>query len=218
MRTAIADALRRRVQALALALLAGAFASASASASAAAHAAFDLNALAALLATRQSAEARFTEERHVAGFDGPLRASGTLAFKAPDTFARHTLEPRAESMIVQGNTVVLERGGRRRQMALDAVPELTALVEAVRGTLRGDAATLRRHFHTRVDGTPALWTLTLVPLDDRLAAQVRELRIAGQQAALRSVELWLAGGDRSLMSIEPAAIAPSKTVETRWPR
>jgi len=79
---------------------------------------------------------------------------------------------------------------------------LTALIEAVRGTLSGDAATLRKHFETRVEGSPGLWTLTLVPKDARLAAQVREMKIAGQGNALRSVELWLAGGDRSLMSIE----------------
>ena len=163
---------------------------------------FDLPALAALLAQRKSAETRFTEERYVAGFDSPLRASGTLSFTAPDRFARHTLEPRPESMTVEGNTVTLKRGGRSRQMAIDAVPELTALIEAVRGTLGGDAATLRKHFQTAVTGNAALWNLTLLPKDARLAAQVREIKITGQGSALRSIELWLAGGDRSLMSIE----------------
>ena len=166
--------------------------------------AFDLPALAALLATRKSGEASFTEERFVSGFDSPLRASGTLTFKAPDRFARHTLEPVAESMVVEGNTVTLKRGTRTRQMALDAVPELTALVEAVRATLTGNAGTLQRHFSVKVEGAPALWTLTLVPRDSRLAAQVRELQISGQNADVRSVGLWLSGGDRSLMSVQPA--------------
>ncbi len=166
-------------------------------------ASFELDALAAVLAQRKSGQARFTEERFVSGFDSPLRASGVLSFAAPDRFARHTIEPRAESMIVEGNTVTLKRSGRSRQMALDAVPELTALIEAVRGTLSGDAATLRKHFEQRVEGTAALWTLTLLPKDSRLAAQVREIKIVGQGSALRSIELWLSGGDRSLMSIEP---------------
>jgi outer membrane lipoprotein-sorting protein len=168
-----------------------------------AAATFELPQLAALLAQRKSAEARFTEERFVSGFDGPLRASGTLSFTAPDRFARHTLEPQAESMSVEGNSVIFKRGKRSRQMALDAVPELTALVEAMRGTLNGDAATLQKHFTARVDGQSSLWTLTLTPRDSRLSAQVRELKIAGQGSDLRSVELWLSGGDRSLMSITP---------------
>jgi outer membrane lipoprotein-sorting protein len=171
-------------------------------AAAPAWAAFDLNALTALLAQRKSAEARFTEERYVSGFDSPLRASGTLSFAAPDRFARHTLEPRAESMTVEGNSLVLLRGGRKRTMALDAIPEVTALVEAVRGTFTGDAVTLQKYFNTRVQGSAALWTLTLTPREGRLAAQVRELQIVGQGSDLRSVELWLSGGDRSLMSID----------------
>ncbi len=166
-------------------------------------AAFDLNALTALLAQKKSAEARFTEERFVSGLDGPLRASGTLSFSAPDRFTRQTLEPQAEAMIVDGNSLILKRGGRSRQMALDAVPEVTALVEAVRGTFNGNAVTLAKHFETKVEGSPALWTLTLKPRAGKLAAQVRELQIAGQGSDLRSIALWLGGGDHSLMLIEP---------------
>lgn len=162
----------------------------------------DLRTLTGLLAQRRTAEARFTEERHVAGFDSPLRASGTLSFTAPDRFVRQVLEPRPESMSVQGNTIVLRRGGRSRQMTLDAVPELTALVEAMRGTLNGDAALLQRHFETRVDGDAGRWTLTLLPRDARLASQVREMQIAGQAGEIRSVGLWMSNGDRSLMLLD----------------
>ena len=171
-------------------------------------AAFGLQELTSLLAQRKSGEARFSEERFVGGIDGPLRASGTLSFVAPDRFARVTTEPRAESMAVDGNQLVLKRGGRTRQMALDALPEVTALIEAVRGTLTGNAVTLQRHFRIQVDGSAAQWTLLLVPLDERLATQVRELKITGMSGDLRMVELWLAGGDRSVMVIEP--LQPSR--------
>lgn len=181
------------------------------SAAMAAGGALDLPSLAALLAQRKSAEARFTEERFVSGFEGPLRASGTLSFTAPDNFSRQTLEPQAESMSVEGNSVILKRGKRSRQMALDAVPELTALVEAMRGTLNGDVATLQKHFNTRVEGQSSLWVLTLTPRESRLAAQVRELKIAGIGSDLRSVELWLSGGDRSLMTITPISTTPVST-------
>ena len=165
--------------------------------------ALDLATLAAQLALRKGGEARFTEERFVTGFDGPLRASGTLSFTAPARFARYTTEPRAESMVVDGNSLVLKRGSRSRQMALDAVPEVAALIEAVRGTLTGNAVALDKHFKVKVEGSATQWTLTLVPRDDRLATQVREIKIAGLTSEVRSVELWLAGGDRSLMLIEP---------------
>ena len=165
--------------------------------------AFDLGGLMKLLAQRKSGSARFTEERTVSNLDGPLYSSGTLSFEAPDRFVRRTLEPRPESMEVQGNQVVLRRGGHTRQLTLDAVPELAAFVDAVRGTLNGDAATLRKHFAVRVGGSAALWTLTLTPSDDALKRQVRELQIAGQGSVVRSIELQLVGGDRSLMLIDP---------------
>ena len=168
---------------------------------------FELPELAALLAQKRNAEARFTEERFVSGLDAPLRASGTLSFNAPDRFVRQTLLPKAESMAVDGNQLTLQRAGRTRQMALDTVPELTALVEAVRGTLSGDVARLQKYFRARVDGTATRWKLSLTPLDQRLGAQVRQLDIEGQGPELRSIELLLSGGDRSVMSIEPAAPA-----------
>jgi outer membrane lipoprotein-sorting protein len=164
--------------------------------------ALDLSTVTQLLAQRKSGEARFTEERFVSGFDGPLRSSGTLSFVAPDRFVRTTLEPRPESMAVDGNNLILKRGGRTRQMTLDAIPEITALIEAVRGTLTGNATTLEKHFRIQVDGSAGQWTLTLVPRDQRLATQVRELKITGARSDMRVVELWLAGGDRSVMSID----------------
>jgi hypothetical protein len=171
---------------------------------------FDLAALMAVLAQRKGGEARFTEERTVSTFDNPLRASGRLSFQAPDRFARYTEEPTTESMEVQGNQVLLKRGSRTRQMALDAVPELAALADAMRGTLNGDAAALQRHFKAQVSGNAARWVLLLTPLDLRLARSVQQLEIAGLGPDVRSVDLRLVGGDRSLMLVEPlAAPAPA---------
>ncbi len=172
---------------------------------------FDLAALSAQLARNKSGQARFTEERFVSGFDGPLRASGVLSFVAPDRFTRQTLEPLAETMTVEGNTITLKRGGRSRQMAMDAVPELAALIAAIRGTFTGDAATLERHFQVRLEGNLARWMLTLVPRDARLATHVRELQIAGLASDVRSVALWLGGGDRSVMAVEALQALPPGT-------
>lgn len=164
---------------------------------------FDLPALMALLAQRKGGEARFTEERTVSGLEQTLNASGRLSFQAPDRFARFTEQPVQESMEVQGNQVLLRRGKRSRQMALDAMPELAALADALRGTLNGDAATLQRHFRTTVSGSAARWTLLLTPLDARLARSVQQLEIGGANGDVRSIDLLLAGGDRSLMRVEP---------------
>ena len=76
--------------------------------------AFDLAELMGLMAHRPSGQARFTEQRYVKGFDAPLVASGTLEYQPPDRFTRRTLDPRAETMSVEGNTLTLTRAGRTR--------------------------------------------------------------------------------------------------------
>ncbi len=169
--------------------------------------ALDLAELMTLLAQVRSGEARFTEQRTVQGLDAPLVSSGTLSFAAPDRFSRHTLKPRPESMVVEGNMVTLTRSGRTRTVVLDAIPEVEAIVEAVRGTLTGNAGSLQQHFSTAVAGSAEQWTLELRPIEPRLQVLLASVHIAGRGSLLRSVEMRMADGDRSLMQVEPVAPA-----------
>lgn len=170
--------------------------------------AMELPDLMALLAQNQRGEARFVEQRWVNGLTQPLQSSGTLSFVAPSRFSRVTLEPSLESMSVEGRSVTLKRAGRSRTLSLDAVPEVAAIVEAVRGTLTGDLSTLQQYFNTTFSGQTQQWVLVLEPLDARLAAQVSQVRITGEHRDLRTVEIRLADGDSSLMRIEPVKLTP----------
>lgn len=170
--------------------------------------AFDLPELMGQLARHKSGEARFTEQRFVRGLEGPLDASGTLSFTAPDKLVRRTLSPRLETMAVEGNTLTLSRGGRSRTLTLDSMPELLGMIEALRGTLSGDAATLQRYFKTTLAGDGAAWTMDLVPTDDRLAAQLRSVRMQGRGGEVLGIEMEFVGGDRSVMAISPERTRP----------
>jgi len=165
--------------------------------------AFDLPELMGLLARQKNGEARFTEQRFVRGIEGPLDASGTLSFQAPDRLTRRTLTPRPETMTVDGNTLTLSRGGRTRTLTLDSMPELLGMVEAMRSTLNGNVQTLQRYFRSTLTGTADKWTLDLVPIDEKLAAQVRSLRLTGKAGEVLGIEMEFIGGDRSVMAITP---------------
>ena len=167
--------------------------------------AFDLTELMAQLAKQKGGEASFVEQRFVRGVDGPLGSAGTLSFTAPDKLARRTQTPRPESMVVEGNTLTLSRAGRTRTLTLDSMPELQGMVDALRGTLMGDAQLLQRNFRTQLAGTQASWTLDLAPVDSRLASQVRSVRLSGRQGQVLGVEMEFVGGDRSVMTISPKA-------------
>lgn len=170
--------------------------------------AFDLDGLMAQLARQKQGEAEFTEQRFVSGLDAPLLASGTLRFTAPDKLERRTLRPREESMQVEGNTLIVTRGGRSRTVALDSAPEVAGLIEAMRGTLSGNGQLLQRHFKASLAGAPDNWSLELLPRDERLAAQVQNVRIDGRQGQVRSVELDFRNGDRAVTTIVPAKASP----------
>ncbi len=167
--------------------------------------AFDLSELMSQLARQKSGEAGFVEQRFVRGVDGPLNSAGTLSFTAPDKLARKTVTPRPESMMVDGNTLTLSRAGRTRTLTLDSMPELQGMVDALRGTLMGDSRLLQQHFRTELAGSPANWTLDLKPLDERLASQVKSVRLSGRQGQVLGVEMEFIGGDRSVMTITPKA-------------
>jgi len=172
----------------------------------AAHAqAFDLGALTALLGRVKSGEATFVETRRIEMLDRTLHSSGRLSFQAPDTFVRETLKPRHEKLAVDGNTLTMSLGDRSRTMQLDASPEAAVIVEAIRGTLTGNRATLERLFETTVSGDARAWTLKLVPRDLRLRGQVSAVQVSGREGMAREIQVQLADGDRSTMTIEPAA-------------
>jgi len=167
--------------------------------------AFDLGALTTLLGGVKSGEATFVETRRIEMLDRTLQSSGRLSFKAPDGFVRETLKPRHEKLAVDGNTVTMSLGERSRTMQLDASPEAAVIVEAVRGTLTGNRATLERLFETTVSGDARAWTLKLVPRDLRLRGQVSAVQVSGREAMAREVQVQRAVGDRSVMTIEPVA-------------
>lgn len=168
---------------------------------------FDLGALTALLARSPAGEARFTESRTVRVLDQTLTSSGRLSYRAPDVFVRETLEPWPEKLAVDGNTLTLSRGGRTRTMQLDASPEATVIVEAIRGTLTGNRATLERIFETAVRGDATRWTLELTPRDARLRGQVASVRVTGSESTVREIQVLLPDGDRSVMTIVPVGPA-----------
>ena len=170
-----------------------------------AEAPFDLLQLMRTLAQVKAGEATFTEKRSVAMLERTLESSGRLSFEAPDSFTRETLKPRRDRVSVVGNTVTMSQGNRSRSVALDAVPEAAVIIEAIRGTLTGNRAALEKNFSTTVSGNAQRWALDLVPRDWRLREQVTSVRVSGQQALLREVVVAMADGDRSVMTIVPAA-------------
>ena len=156
-----------------------------------------------LLSKTQSARANFVETKSIAMLDAPVESSGELFYKAPDYFEKRTLQPKPESMVLNGNTLILERGKKKRSLQLQNYPEIAAFTESIRGTLAGDRKALERTYHLTLQGKVQQWELLLTPIDSKLQKVVEHIRISGAEDVLHTIEITQADGDSSLMTIEP---------------
>ena len=190
--------LRKAVQ-TPFAVICGLFMAASVSS---ANAAWDLQQLMQNLSQNKSGQATFVEKKYIAVLDKPVQSSGDLLYTAPDRLEKRTLKPKPESMLVNGNELVVERGRQKHRVQLQNYPELAAFIDSIRGTLAGDLKALERNYQLSLEGTAERWTLQLVPVGEKMRVVVQHIRISGIADDVRSVEITQADGDRSLMTIE----------------
>ena len=170
------------------------------------HAAeWDIDQLMRGFAQAHSDHASFVEKKFIAMLEKPVESSGELFYTAPDYLEKRTLKPKPESMILDHGTLVIERGRRKHRLQLQDYPELAAFIDSIRGTLAGDRKALERNYRLSLDGTVEHWTLQLLPVDEKMQAVVKRIRIAGAGDAVRSIEITQADGDSSLMLIEKLA-------------
>lgn len=157
------------------------------------------------LAQTRSGHAGFVEKKFIAMLDKPVESSGELFYTAPDRLEKRTIKPKPESMAVDARTLVIERGRQKHRLQLQDYPELAAFIESIRGTLAGDRKALERNYRMSLDGTAERWTLQLLPVDEKMQAVVKRIRIEGVRYEVRSIEITQADGDHSLMLIEKLA-------------
>jgi hypothetical protein len=157
------------------------------------------------LAREAGGTAAFSEKKYIAVLDRPVESSGELTFRPPGRLEKRTLKPVAESMILDGDVLVVERGSQKNTLHLQQYPEINAIVGGIRNTLAGNLDALERQYRLDLQGTPERWSLTLLPSDTRIAAVVQHIRIGGTRGELREVEVLQPDGDRSLMQVRRGA-------------
>jgi hypothetical protein len=166
----------------------------------------DLDQVMAMLAMRQHGRVEFIEQHFLAVLSHPIESSGELRYDAPDRLEKRTLKPHAETLLLTGEVLSVERGHNRRVMDLHAYPQVLPFVESIRATLAGDRKALERVFRLEFAGSVSRWTLTLVPLESKIKQSVSQVRIEGAGDQLLKVEIRQPDGDRSLMTLRPSTL------------
>ena len=165
---------------------------------------FTLDQLMQSLAQRKHGQVTFVEEDDLSILERPVKSSGVLVYDAPDHLEKRTLQPKPQSLVLDGDELTVRRGRRTYRMQLSSYPQVAPFVDAVRDTLAGDEDGLQRVFKVALTGTMEDWKLQLVPSDKEVARKVRRVQITGARDEIRSVEILQADGDRSVMTLGPA--------------
>lgn len=165
----------------------------------------DFNEVMRLLSLRQHGRVDFVEQHFLAVLKRPTESSGELRYDAPDRLEKRTLQPHAETLLLAGGILTMERGHSRRVLDLHAFPQVQPFVESIRATLAGDRGALERMFDIEFGGSVDRWAMSLVPLQDKVKESVAEVRIDGARDQLLRVEIRQPDGDRSLLTLRPAA-------------
>lgn len=148
---------------------------------------------------------RFVETKTLSVLTEPLILTGTLSYVRPDHIEKHVLTPYEEHLIVQGDQLTLKNRDGTKRISVKSHPLIWSFVEAIRASLAGEAVTLRRFYHVTIGGRRQNWTLTLRPLDEQTKGYVAFITLHGRDNRLTSLEIKEAGGDQSVMTIEPAS-------------
>ena len=167
----------------------------------------EIPALMSMLASVTSAKDSFTESKRSAMLSGPLVLKGTLIYARPERLEKHVHSPYEESTVIAGSSVTIENRTlkQKRDVSLSSSPTALALIEGMRATLAGDSSALERHYRIQLEGSQDAWLLTLLPREEKLAALVTRIRIAGARERLRRIEIEERSGDQSVMRIGPEA-------------
>lgn len=168
----------------------------------------DMPGLMRLFAGSKNIKAEFAERKFIQILDTPVESSGELIFRAPGRLEKRTNLPRPETMIIDGNQVSIERGSFKRTLSLDEFADMASMVQSLTATFRGDQVSIEQYFKWKLSGPVNRWQLVLTPKSSRLFVTLKEIRLAGDNAYVHTVETTLTDGDRSLMTLGRPAMLP----------
>lgn len=171
-------------------------------------ASWDMDQLMQSLASIDASQASFVETKSIAMLDKPVESSGLLFYRAPSRLEKRTLKPKAESMLLDLDTLTIEQRGKKRNLSLQRYPEIAAFIDSIRGTLAGDRKALERSYQLTLSGDAQQWRLSMLPIHPEMRQAVAKIIITGSGNILRSIAIQQSDGDSSLMTITPLP-APS---------
>ncbi len=154
------------------------------------------------MATTRGVVAEFREVKELALLELPLETRGTLYFLPPDRLARVTRAPAATRLVLDGSRMRFEDATGASDVDLVDNPVARHFAENLMALWRGDRALLERLYKLDFHAEAARWELTLAPRSAPLDHFIASIRLRGDAAEMREMDLLEKDGDRTLTVFE----------------
>ena len=152
---------------------------------------------AARLKDGQILRGRFEQERHLKGFDAPLKSSGTFVLVPGRGLIWRTETPFAVSTVMSPAGMMQEvRGKETMRLAAAKLPFMSKLYAMLGGALTGDWSALSSTFNIVRKPQAEGWSLQLVPLKaDDPNMPIKSIQARGNKL-IEEIEVTKPDGDR----------------------
>lgn len=163
---------------------------------------WNMQALAGALADIGDRQTPFHEKRTASYLDRPLQLSGYVRLSG-QRIEKHVTAPTVESIVIEGDRVVIEAAGNaRRELDVHDHPLLQGLATALRAALRGDLSNLGKDFEASLQGGMEDWRLELIPRDAEMRVVLQRIDFSGSNGLVQHIRVVGEQGDESLMTLE----------------
>jgi len=161
---------------------------------------------------------RFVQERHLKGFNAPLRTEGHFVLAPGRGLIWRAEKPFAVTTVITANGLVQEVGGSETmRMPAARLPFLARLYDMLGGALAGDWRALDTDFIVTRTGDDRHWQVDLTPrkADDPIAMPFRAITAQGSRF-VETVAMVKQDGDSDTLSFLDQALssAPLTAEET----
>src|SRR5262245_471951 len=158
------------------------------------------------MASTRGVVAEFREVKTLALLEEPLEARGTLYFQPPDRFVRVTREPAATRLLLVGSRMRFEDATGVNDVDLTENPVARQFADNLVALWRGDRQRLEQLYRLAFHAEAARWELVLAPRGAPLDRFIVKIRLAGDGATMREMELLESDGDRTLTHFEKSDV------------
>ncbi|MDR3439086.1 LolA-related protein [Telmatospirillum sp.] len=136
------------------------------------------------LAAGQVLRGHFVQERHMTGFNAPLKTEGHLVLSAGKGLIWRAEKPFAVTTVITADGLTQASGGTETtRLPAAKLPFLSHLYDMLGGALTGDWHALESDFSIATTGTDKAWQVVLTPRQDQspIAMRIRTITVTGSK-------------------------------------